>query len=201
MEKKAVIIDMDGCLVNLDETLTDRVSKALNFDLTKADGKAYSYEETMCKYVDITKEEAKNIISSVWNKEGFWKSLPPYERAIETINELSQDCNILVCTRIPKGCPNAFIEKEGWIIDHFPNIQIEFFAVSNGAKKTRIKCDYIIEDRLKEIRFCPPETTAILINRTWNTKESAEWSRDLGFIRVNSWNEIPGIILKKWVWR
>jgi len=201
MEKKAVIIDMDGCLVNLDETLVKKASDTLNFDLAKVDWKTYSYEDTVTRYVDIPKEKVTEILNSIWNEKGFWRSLSSYEGAIEAINELSQDCNILVCTRIPKGCPNAFIEKEGWIIDHFPNIQIEFFAVSNGAKKTRIKCDYIIEDRLKEIRFCPPETTAILINRTWNTKESTEWSRDLGFIRVNSWNEIPGIILKKWVWR
>ena len=194
---KNIVVDMDGSLVNLDEVLIDKVSKALKFDLRKVAGKTYSYEEIISRYVGITKEEAKNIMSNIWNRKDFWRSLPAYEGAVETINKLSKYCNILACTRIPKGCPNAFIEKENWIIEHFPDIQIEFFAVSNGARKTRIKCDYIIEDRLKEIKFCPSEITAILINRPWNTEESTEWSEDLKFIRVDGWKDIPEIVLKK----
>lgn len=196
-EKKKVVVDMDGCLVNLDEVLMDKVTKVLKFDIRKVDAKTYSYEEIISKHVNITKQEAKNILLSIWNKKGFWECLPPYEGAIETINELSNYCSIFVCTRIPSGCPNAFIEKESWIIEHFPNIQVEFFAVSNGAKKTRIKCDYIVEDRLKEIRFCPSDTVAIILNRPWNREESPEWNKDLKFIRVDSWRDIPQIILKK----
>jgi 5'(3')-deoxyribonucleotidase len=196
-KKTLVIIDMDGSLVNLDKVLIDKVSKALKFDLRKAAGKTYSYEETISRYVDITKEEARNILCSIWNKKDFWRSLPAYEGAVETINELSEYCKILICTRIPKASPTAFIEKESWINDHFPNVQTEFFAVSDAARKTRIRCDYIVEDSLKEIRFCPTETTAILINRSWNTEESVEWTEDLKFIRVDGWRDIREIILKK----
>jgi 5'(3')-deoxyribonucleotidase len=196
-EKKSVMIDMDGSLVNLDEVLVDEVSKVLKFNFRKVDAKTYSYEETICKYVDITKQEARNVLLSIWNKNGFWKSLPPYEGAIEAINELSKYYNILSCTRIPVGCPNAFIEKESWIVQHFPNIQVEFFAVSNGAKKTRIKCDYIVEDRLREIKFCSFDTVVILINRPWNTEESPEWNEHLRFIRADDWKDIIQIILKK----
>jgi 5'(3')-deoxyribonucleotidase len=196
--KRKIMIDMDGSLVNLDEVLITKLSEALKFDFQKVDAKTYSYEETICKYVDITKQEARNVLLSIWNEEGFWKSLPPYEGAIEAIYELfNKYCDILACTRIPSKCPNAFTEKESWIIEHFPNLQIEFFAVSNGAKKTRIKCDYIIEDRLREIKFCPTETTAIVLNRPWNTEESPEWDEYLRFIRVNNWKDIPRIILKK----
>ena len=196
-EKKKVMIDMDGCLVNLDEVLITKLSKALKFDFQKVDAKTYSYEETICKYLNITKQQAKSVLLSIWNKKGFWKLPSPYDGAIEAIIELSNCCDVLVCTRIPAGCPNAFIEKESWINDHFPNIQVEFFAVSNGAKKTRIKCDYIIEDRLREIKFCCTDTTAIILNRPWNTDESPEWCEELKFIRVNAWRDIPGIILKK----
>ena len=196
-EKKTVMIDMDGSLVNLDEVMITKLSEALSFDFWKVDAKTYSYEETICKYIDITKQEAKAVILSIWNKEGFWKSLEPYEGAIETIKELSGYCNIVTCTRIPVGCPNSFAEKESWIVEHFPDIQVEFFAVSNGAKKTRVKCNYIIEDRLKEIKFCPAETVAIILNRPWNTDESPEWNEDLKFIRVDNWRELPQIILKK----
>jgi 5'(3')-deoxyribonucleotidase len=196
-EKKKVVIDMDGTLVDFDKTFTKKLSKVLKTDLHKVDGRTYSLEETISRYANITIEEAKDVMSSIWNKKGFWKSLYPYEGAIEVTNELSEYCSVSICTRIPSGCPNAFIEKERWIIKHFPNIQIEFFAVSNGARKTRIKCDYIVEGRLKEIRFCPSGTVAILINRPWNTKESIEWSEDLEFIRVSSWKDILPIILKK----
>lgn len=196
-EKKKVVIDMDGSLVNLDGTLLTRVSEVLNFDFTKVDGKAYSYEDTIVKYINITKQEVRNVMRSIWNQDGFWRSLPPYDGAIEVVNELAKYCTILACTRIPAESPNAFIEKEGWILDHFPNIEVEFFAVSNGAKKTRVKCDYIIEDRLKEIKSCPSDTVAIILNRPWNTKESSEWNEELRFIRVDSWKDVLEIILKK----
>ena len=194
-KKKTVTIDMDGTLVDFDTVMTEKVSKALKIDLMRVDNRTYSFEETISKCANITVEQAEDVMSSIWNEEGFWDSLPAYQGSIEVVTELSKFCNIFACTRIPKYCPNAFIEKQWWIIEHFPDIQVEFFAVSNGAKKTRIKCDYIIEDRLKEIKSCPPETVAIVINRPWNRNECVEWSEDLVFTRVNNWNEIPAIIL------
>ena len=196
-EKKIVMLDMDGTLVDLDKIFTKKLNKVLKVDLQEVDGRTYSLEETISRYANITIEEAKHVMISIWNKKGFWKSLPAYEGAIEVINELSEYCSICICTRIPKESPNAFMEKEAWIIDHFPNIEVGFFAVSNGAEKLRIRCDYIVEDRLREIKFCPPETTVILIDRTWNREQSIEWSEDLKFIRVSSWKDILPIILKK----
>jgi len=192
-----IVIDMDGSLVNLDKTLLTRVSEVLKFDFTKVDGKIFSYEEMITKYIPVTKQQVMNTMTSIWSENGFWKALPPYPGSIEAINELSKEYKIVVCTRIPPASTNAFPEKESWVIGHFPKIQVEFFAVSNGAKKTRIDCEYIIEDRLKEIQDCPNKTTAIILNRTWNTEESSEWHKDLKFIRVFNWEDIPKIILKK----
>jgi 5'(3')-deoxyribonucleotidase len=196
-EKKSVVVDMDGCIVNVDAIVRNRFTKDLNFDLAKDNRNIFNWEEVIRKYVHVTEKEANEIMLAIWNEKDFWTSLQPYEGAIETINELSKECNIIICTRIPRGCSNAFIEKENWINDHFPKNRFEFFAVSNGAKKMRIKCDYIIEDRLKEMAFHPDGVVAILIDRPWNSKESSEWSEGLEFIRVSNWKDIPKIILKK----
>jgi hypothetical protein len=55
--KKCIVIDMDGSLVNLDNTLLTRVSEALKFDFTKVDAKIFSYEEMITKYIPVTKQQ------------------------------------------------------------------------------------------------------------------------------------------------
>jgi 5'(3')-deoxyribonucleotidase len=117
IEKKTILVDMDGVLANF----TKRVFDTFEDRFGKLDTHP---DDQDCFYVSDFFEkrygkEAKDKIEKIQNELGFFLSLEPLPYAVETIKKLIEDYQIYICTSPLTSNPTCTSEKLQRIEKHF----------------------------------------------------------------------------------
>jgi len=119
-EKKILFIDMDGVLVNLEESIIDYKSK-------------HHYNEQYQKHPDTI--------------PGIFRNPPPIEGAIEAVKKLEESgkYDMYIATAAPWNNPDSSTDKRFWIEKHFKKLFKRKLIISHN--KNLLMGDYLIDDR------------------------------------------------------
>jgi 5'-nucleotidase len=112
--ENVALFDMDGTLADY--------QKALQIDYNKIkspnDLQLIDFDNSQPKFV-------KERIRLIRNQEGWWRNLPKYNPGFE-IFEIAKklEYTIMILTKGPSSCPNAWTEKTEWVNNHLPGTKI-----------------------------------------------------------------------------
>lgn len=120
MERKKILIDMDGVIVDL----------GTEFD------KWYNEHPHL---VERFKTNPDHI-------HGIFRNPKPVDGAIDAIKKLSEKYDLYIATAAPWGNPDAATDKRYWIENHFGNLFHKKMFISH--RKDMIQADYLIDDSL-----------------------------------------------------
>lgn len=120
MEKKKILLDMDGVIVNF--------SSEINKWFEKHPHLRERYE-THPDHI-----------------HGIFRDPKPIEGAIDAIVKLSEKYDLYIATAAPWGNPDAASDKRYWIEKHFGNLFHKKMFISH--RKDMIEADYLIDDSL-----------------------------------------------------
>lgn len=127
MNKKIILVDMDGVLVKEPSKEHEEEKRRKLGRKGKKDGT----EEHHLHWSDLP---------------DIFLDLDPMEGAISAYNKLSQDYDLYVVSTAPWDNPSAWADKRKWIEKHLPIANKRLFLTHN---KHMVIGDYIIDDRLK----------------------------------------------------
>ncbi len=188
-------IDLDEVLANFLDPLLRFHNEIYSTSLKRDDFKSYNFWETW----GGTREQAIQKVLDFY-KSDYFKNIKPFEGAIESIEELSKDNELLIITSRYKAISE---ETEKWINKYFPDnfsgihFTNEFFDSFNNKRKHEICLDLeinsLVEDSLEYAQQCASNGINILLmDRPWNRGKLQE-----GIIRVHSWKEITDYLTSK----
>lgn len=131
-----ILIDLDGIVVDL---LPNWIKEYNNLS-----GDSLSIEMVNdWSLGNVIKKENKKLLYQVFNKEGFFKTLPPIEGALETLKRLSKRHELYVASAAEH--PHVAAEKLHWIKNNMPFISLK--KVFLGHDKYILRGDCFIDDR------------------------------------------------------
>ena len=173
MDKKRLIVDMDGVLADIYEQL---IKLEFEESGTKIDRK-----ETLGK----TEPEAfPNCLKHV-NQKGFFRNAPVMPLAIDVLKKLNENYEVFIVSSATEF-PNSLKEKYYWLEQYFPFISWKQLVLC--GTKTVIKGDIMIDDHFKNLDFFEGKT--ILFSQPHNYGKN-----DNSHIRINGWDEIATMLL------
>jgi 5'(3')-deoxyribonucleotidase len=128
MNKKIILCDMDGVIVDFRKGILD-----INPNLTMHDDN-HDKEETI-------------VDSIVYNNTQFFQNLKPIEHSIESVKELMKYYNVYFCSTPMEIVPHSFTGKKEWLNTHFGDKAFKNLILTH--RKDLCIGDYLIDDRIK----------------------------------------------------
>lgn len=125
---KTLFFDMDGVVADFNAAI-----KSIDPTLETGDGDDYSEREK--KVDEIVKQ----------NRDIFY-NLPPYEGAIEAVNELSKLYDIYFLSTPMYNIPESYSGKRVWLEKHFGDLAKKRLILTH--RKDLIKGDFLVDDRM-----------------------------------------------------
>jgi 5'-nucleotidase len=178
---KTLLIDMDSVICDLMTEWHNRYNQDYNDHLTVDQLKCWNSE----KYV---KPECGLKIYDYLNEPGLFLNLQPLPNAIEVLERLHLEYDILIVT---SSVSNAFAEKERWVEKHLPFIGKYNLVFSH--RKSMISGDLLFDDAPHNlIEFSSTGRMAIAMDYPYN--------RDIDVPRVTNWLEFEDFLRKR-AWR
>lgn len=172
-------IDLDGVVANFNVGWVDRYNEHFQASLREA---------------HVVNWDSPLELTHFRNMDDFWtwaqageasifRSLPPYEDSLETLERLAESHQIVIITaKFDWAIPDTL----AWIAQHrIPAREIHF-----AWEKWRVPCDVYLEDaphNLEEIPSHRPEAVVCRMVRPWNHPQG-------GTVDVESWKEF-GILV------
>ncbi len=183
--------------VDMDEVLADLVGPILrrwndlngtNFDKSHID--VFRMESTLG--VDRTGRPAEGLIDEWMNEKGFFSSLDPMPGAIEGLNILRKNHDVLIVTSVPERLVGVFDEKRAWMRKHFPDISMK--SVIACSRKGCIDADVLIDDAEHNIvDFTEAGGEAIVFDAAWNRNMTKYKYLHL-IRRAETWGDVVDLV-------
>lgn len=184
---KTIMIDMDDVICQ--GGYLALVNKYLNTNYTEKDLNSY-YAENL-----IPTEKRKDF-EEFFHKHNVYDYTEEIEDAIKTIEELSKNYKIYICTAYyghitPEKLGNLLLYKFNWLTEHIPFLDARNFVMINN--KQILDVDIKIDDKLENLEG--HGTIKLLFNSYHNKHYTEEQLKQKNIIRVNNWQEIKKILL------
>ena len=172
---KRIAIDMDDVLADTTSGILTETNLRLGTNFSREDisnpEKAKEFYEQYFPIRDFLHEK------------GFFRNLPVFDDAIETVKKLQDHYEIFIVSAATEF-PNSLSEKLEWLEEFFPYIGWKHTVFC--GHKYMIKADYLIDDHEKNlVKF---EGTGLLYDAPHNYHIE-------GYQRVYSWKEIGTLLL------
>ncbi|MGJ1263244.1 5' nucleotidase, NT5C type [Sphingobacterium spiritivorum] len=175
VQQKIIALDMDGVLAdNQQHYLTYYYNETgIRLDpstmLGKPEGLGLPDETAIYRYL---------------HTEGYFRTLPVAEDAIEVVRELQSKYTIYVVSAAMEF-PHSLREKFDWLAEYFPFISWENIVFCGD--KSIIKTDYLLDDHISNLRTF--QGKPLLFNSFHNVNEQ-------GYERLMNWKEVGEYFLK-----
>ncbi|MGJ1431327.1 5' nucleotidase, NT5C type [Sphingobacterium spiritivorum] len=174
-QQKIIALDMDG-------VLADNQKHYLS----------YYYNETGIRLDPLSmlgKSEGLGLpdetaIYRYLHTEGFFRTLPVAEDAIEIVRELQNRYKVYVVSAAMEF-PHSLREKFDWLAEYFPFISWKNIVFCGD--KSMIKTDYLLDDHISNLRTF--QGKPVLFNSFHNVNEQ-------GYERLMNWKEVGEYFLK-----
>ncbi len=166
-----LVIDMDEVIVDFITPLINKYNELYLNNLTINDIKEWKLDPDLIKIYKNTPE--------------FFLSLPPLKDAIESLEILKKEHEIIIATN-PSNSGNIAQQKIVWIKQNLPEFIDNLCLLS---RKDLLQGDIIIDDYINNVAFF--NGYGIIVNKPWNTKFLEDNKKTF---RANSWQEIIKII-------
>ena len=166
MDKKIILVDMDGVLANFEKGFLDswkeKFPNLTHVPLT---------ERKTFKVKDEYPEEIKKEVESIYVSPGFFRNLPIIEgskNALIKMQELGHE--VFICTKAISRFENCILEKYNWVNQ---NLGFEWTKRIIVAKdKTLIYGDYLIDDKPEATGLKTPAWKHVLFDAPYNKNVS-----------------------------
>jgi 5'-nucleotidase len=171
MNKKIVLIDMDGVLADFRESFVKESLKN-DFEIDSTDKGIY------IKIKEDRDNKKRNFINS---QKGFYLGLPPITGAIQAVKEMSIDDNfeVFFCSTPSEFYQNCVLEKYQWIEKHFGFEMTKKIILTRD--KTLIKGDYLIDDKPYVDGIIDPQWEQVYFSQPYNKdcrgKHIDDWTK------------------------
>lgn len=176
-------VDIDNCICNLQEIVTDLFNERNGTNYTLNDFTSYDVMNM------LPTEEAIQM-QAMYGESGLYDLVKPIPGAQEALQKLINDGHqvYLVSDAIPK----TYSEKVEFVHRYFPFIDDAHIVCMKH--KWLFKCDVMIEDNLTNL-LAKPYYHRICLNWPWNQQaEMKDWT--YGITRCYNWDDVVNAINK-----
>lgn len=158
---RRIIVDFDNTMVKSSKAILDLYNKRTHSNIEYTDNHGWNFEGL------IPKEHSQEV-KRWFNQDEFYEVLEPMDKAVEYLELLSKNNEIIVCT---KHDFRYMQMKKRYIYEYFPFIDnvicLSRFNKSFIGNKNDIK----IDDRLECLKGSECETNILFGNYGYNQKE------------------------------
>lgn len=174
--RQRIAIDMDETIVDTMARHLDWYNQEFSQTLTKADLHGSKI------YHRVAPEHVAKV-RSYPDDPAFFVDIPPYEHAIDVIQALHQQYDIIIATAAMEH-PNSFAPKYQWLVKYLPFLSpMNFIFCGN---KGFVNADYLIDDSSRHFNGFSGQ--GILYSAPHNLFEKADK-------RVNNWQDVHSLLL------
>lgn len=171
--KLRIALDMDEVMVDTYGLWLELYNRDWNDDRTKSDIKGWNVHTWV-------KPECGEKIYGYLNRVGFFLGMRPIDGAVTGVKRLvDAGHDVVVATATPRNSRFAYEEKQQWLRDHMPFLDINGFC--SVHRKELIAADVLFDDGAHNLADFPG--IAVCMDRPWNKGE------DLLDIRCGDWEE------------
>lgn len=184
-----IAIDLDDVISNSLTSFLEYFNKSQNYfdELKYQDFTSYNLH----KIIPISQEEELKLFLEYDNSD-YYLEIKPIEGAIEAINQLKQNHQLIIMTARPQNQEKqirAWLKKNKINISEIFFIRKEYGAPSKtkGEYCKELNVDILIEDNIDYAKTCIENNIQVfLFDSPWNQEENLN---EL-ITRVKSWREI-----------
>ena len=164
MDKKIILIDMDGVVADFSAKLLKTAKERGYGEVDPSNVKSFKIHD---EFPEKFHEGINNIIS----ERGFYRDLKPIDGAIEGIQEMMEYSffEVFFCTSPWNTSETCIRDKQNWLSQYFGKKILKRLVVTND--KTLVRGDYLIDDKptIKGV-FDNPTWEQILFSQPYNEK-------------------------------
>lgn len=111
-------------------------------------------------------EEHREALKRLAYLPGFYRSLPPVPGSLEVVKRLAGHMDVILLTAPMSHHPTCAQEKIEWVVEHLgPEWQDRVFIAKD---KTRVRADYLIDDKPGITGVRVPEWEHLLMDAPYN---------------------------------
>lgn len=163
---KTILVDMDEVIFFTHKRFNERLAE------THPDITPVPYENSTSFYLEeLYPQEQKTKIGAIWRQEGFFKSIPLMQGALEALNELKSRHEVWICSSpitSPYCLQEKFISAREQLGDYWAKRLIML------KDKTLVRGDYLIDDKPDIRGTMTPAWEHIFYNHPWNANISGK---------------------------
>ncbi len=148
-----LLVDCDGVLADTMGYALKIVNHEENVNIIHADIRDYWFDELPVK---------KDVFVDVLRTKGFYRELGVITGAVEAVNRLREQYDVVVCTAPMPGAEGCEGEKREWLAQHFDSDFAEQAIVIPDKSKVQGKA--IIEDN----PFIQGDFKVVMFDQPWN---------------------------------
>ena len=183
MNKKIILVDMDGTICQYDEKLLRIAHERFGLPLYKPE------EAKHFNTHSIFPTEYHERVDEIANEEGFFKDMKPYPNAVEAMAEMAShsELEVYICTSPKKHYRNAACagEKHMWISRYLGRKWTERVILTRD--KTLVHGHVLIDDK--------PEITGVHTPSWVHVYHDRPYNQVIIRPRITDWSKWKEILL------
>jgi 5'-nucleotidase len=166
MAGKHVLVDMDNVLVATMQGYNKRLDEMF------PEIKIIPYEQiTDHNFHELYPKELVPKLEKVWKSQGLFLRLAPISGALEAIEGISRNNDVLICSRPFLDSPFCESEKKEWIRAYLGREWAKRLVLVRD--KTRIRGELLIDDHPgQEKGAYTPDWEHVLYTQPWNIQDT-----------------------------
>lgn len=173
MSRPVLLFDLDGICCDLIKKWLATYNRDYQDHLTPEDITTWEWHH-------LVKPDCGKRIYHYLNQPGFFADLEPIAGCVESLQRLSERCELVVVTASPR---EACADKVRWVRTHLPFITRENVVITH--RKDLVRGDFMFDDAPRNLRHHP--ATRLMLDYPYN--------RDFHDChRVHSWGEAEELI-------
>lgn len=174
-----IMCDVDNCINNLQEVITDLFNQRYGASYTLEDFHSYGVEDC------LPKEDAEKM-QAMYGEPGLYDYVSPLPGAQKALKKLIEDGNQVYI--VTDAIPGSYGEKVAWIKRHFDFI--DDAHIVSMKHKWLFRCDVMIEDKWENL-VAKPYYYRICMDYPWN-RSNKDYVYDV--MRCSNWDEVMSAI-------
>ena len=182
-----VLCDLDSTINICLPKFLKELEELTDVDLSPKDIWTYDLSEVIQDQIGCRMRMAQNIVSTIFNKTGFFKDLPLQPHCREVIDRLHEAGHEITIATKAFLAPNSMKDKLDYVRKYFPYANLIFCD-----KKINMTYHLAVEDNLEYLNDEICADTKVLLDRPYNQGDIKASKR----ARVKDWLHLNDVLEK-----